>query len=254
MSELLKNGLRRKRIMNTVSKIAVIGAMECEIEEIKQQLSQLKEVFYADLKIFTGKINNFFVILSQSGVGKVNSALNTQYIIDTFKPDIIINTGVAGGVDKILKIGDIVIATSLVQHDFDVSVLGYAKGYMCTGQDKDKPTKFYCDNDLINKFENALQKNDVSTKIHKGIIASGDTFVSDKKQKEEINSYFGALAVEMEGAAIAQVATRNKVPFVVTRTISDLADGTATEYQNEFEKTFSRLSAETLKVFLKDYN
>ena len=142
--------------MNTVSKIAIIGAMDCEITDIKKELSDLKEQNYADLKIFTGIINNRFIVLAQSGVGKVNAALNTQYIIDTYKPDIIINTGVAGGIADGLDIGDIVIGTYLVQHDFDVTALGYAKGYMCTGIEKDKPTKYYCDKNLIDKFQDSL--------------------------------------------------------------------------------------------------
>ena len=238
--------------MNTISKIAIIGAMDCEISDIKKELSNLKEEKYADLKIFTGTINDKFIVLAQSGVGKVNAALNTQYIIDTYKPDIIINTGVAGGIADGLDVGDIVIGTYLVQHDFDVTVLGYAKGYMCTGIEKDKPTKYYCDEYLINKFQASLEKSMPSNKIHQGIIASGDKFVSGKEMKKEINEYFGAIAVEMEGCAVAQVATKNKIPFVITRAISDLADGKTAEYQNEFEKKMSAVSTQTIKIFLKN--
>ena len=238
--------------MDTISKIAIIGAMDCEINDIKNELSELKEQNYADLKIFTGTINDKFIILAQRGVGKVNAALNTQYIIDTYKPDIIINTGVAGGIADGLDVGDIVIGTYLVQHDFDVTVLGYARGYMCTGVEKDKPTKYYCDKILIKKFQNSLEQNMPVTKIHQGVIASGDKFVSGKEIKKEINEYFGAIAVEMEGCAIAQVATRNKIPFVVTRAISDLADGKTAEYQNEFEKKMSQVSTQTIKIFLKN--
>jgi adenosylhomocysteine nucleosidase len=238
--------------MNTISKIAIIGAMDCEINDIKKEITDLEEQNYADLKIFTGTINNKFIILAQSGVGKVNAALNTQYIIDTFKPDIIINTGVAGGIADGLDVGDIVIGTYLVQHDFDVTVLGYARGYMCTGEEKDKPTKFYCDKELVEKFPSSLQQNMPAKKIHQGVIASGDKFISGKEIKKEINEYFGALAVEMEGCAIAQVATRNKIPFVLTRAISDLADSKSAEDQNEFERKMSKVSTQTIKVFLKN--
>ncbi len=238
--------------MNTIFKIAVIGAMECEIDAIKKEMSDLKEENYADLKIFTGTINGKIIVLSQSGVGKVNAALNTQYIIDTYKPDIIVNTGVAGGIAEGLDIGDIVIGTYLVQHDFDVTALGYAKGYMCTGIEKDKPTKYYCDKNLIESFQTSLEQSMPKQKIHQGIIASGDRFVSGKEIKKEINEYFGAKAVEMEGCAIAQVATRNKIPFGVTRAISDLADGKTAEYQNEFEKKISEVSTQTIKMFLKN--
>lgn len=238
--------------MNIISKISIIGAMECEIDDIKKELSDVKEHSYADLKIYTGNIKDKFIILAQSGVGKVNAALNTQYIINTFKPDIIINTGVAGGIADGLEVGDIVIGTYLVQHDFDVTVLGYAKGYMCTGVEKDKPTKYYCDKNLVDKFQSSLEKNMASTKIHQGVIASGDKFISGKEIKKEINEYFGAIAVEMEGCAIAQVATRNKIPFVVTRAISDLADGKTAEYQNEFENKMSQVSTKTIKIFLEN--
>jgi len=238
--------------MNIISKIAIIGAMECEISAIKKELFDLKEENYTDLKIFTGAINNKFIILAQSGVGKVNAALNAQYIIDTYNPNIIINTGVAGGISDGLDIGDVVIGTYLVQHDFDVTALGYAKGYMCTGIEKDKPTKYYCDKKLVERFQSYLEQNMPKQKIHLGIIASGDKFVSGKDSKKEINEYFGAIAVEMEGCAIAQVATRNKIPFVVTRAISDLADGKTVQYQNEFEKKMSEVSTQTIKIFLKN--
>jgi len=238
--------------MSIISKIAIIGAMDCEISAIKKEMFDLKEENYADLKIFTGTINGKFIILAQSGIGKVNAALNTQYIIDTYKPNIIINTGVAGGISDELDIGDIVIGTYLVQHDFDVTVLGYARGYMCTGVEKGKPTKYYCDKELVEKFQSCLEQNMSKQKIHQGVIASGDKFISGKEIKKEINEYFGAIAVEMEGCAIAQVATKNKIPFVVTRTISDLADGKVAQYQNEFEEKMSEVSTQTIKIFLKN--
>ena len=236
--------------MNTISKIAIIGAMDCEIEDIKKEVSDLKEQNYADLKIFTGTINNKVVILAQSGVGKVNAALNTQYIIDTFKPNIIINTGVAGGIANGLDVGDVVIGTYLVQHDFDVTVLGYARGYMCTGIEKDKPTKYYCDKNLIETFQTCLEQNMPVTKIHQGIIASGDKFVSGKEIKKEINEYFGALAVEMEGCAIAHTCFANNVPFVIIRCMSDTADDSVKETYSE--ETASRLSSTFLLEVIKE--
>lgn len=237
--------------MTTTSKIAVLGAMECEVEEVKNYLTDLKEQIYADLKVYTGNIGNKFIVLAQTGIGKVNAALNCQYIIDTFKPDEIINIGVAGGIANDLEIGDIIIGTYLVQHDFDVSVLGCAKGYMCTGIEQDKPTKYFCSKDIAEKFKKSLVNLINSNKICEGIIASGDQFVSDKKLKEEINKTFDALAVEMEGAAIAQVATRNKIPFAVIRVISDLADGKTEEYKNVFEKKTSEILAEAIKKTLE---
>ncbi len=235
--------------MNITTKIAVIGAMSCEVNELKNCLSDLKEISYHDLKIFTGTINNKFVILSQSGIGKVNAAINAQYIIDTFHPDTIINTGVAGGLGKDLKIGDIVVADYLVQHDFDVTFLGYAKGNICNGTDKTKPTKYYSDKNLTDTFEKIINGKMAETKYHKGVIASGDIFISDKQQKEKINKKFNAVAVEMEGCAVAQTAARNEVPFVVIRAISDMADGTEGEYRVNLED-IAKKAATTVHNFL----
>ncbi len=235
--------------MNTIPKIAIIGAMSCEINEIKNYLTDLKENSYQDLKIFTGTIGNKFVILSQSGIGKVNAAINAQYIIDTFHPDMIINTGVAGGLGNGLKIGNIIIAEYLVQHDFDVTFLGYAKGNMCNGKDKTKPTKYYCDKNLTENFEKIINEKMPEIKYYKGVIASGDIFVSDKKRKEEINKTFGAIAVEMEGCAVAQAASRNGVPFIIIRAISDLADGTKDEYRFNLED-IAKLASKTVESFL----
>ena len=232
-----------------MKKIAIIGAMSCEIDEIKKCLTDLKEISYQDLKIFTGNINNKFIILAQSGMGKVNAAINTQYIIDTFHPDTIINTGVAGGLGKGLKIGDIVVAEYLVQHDFDVTFLGYAKGYMFLGEDRKSPTKYLCDKKLLETFEDLLNKKMPEIKYYKGVIASGDIFVSDKEQKEDINKTFNAIAVEMEGAAVAQTAGRNKIPFLVIRAISDMADGTEGEYRMNLED-IAKLAANSVKNFL----
>ncbi len=211
-------------------------------------MSDLKEQKYADLKIFTGIINNRFIVLAQSGVGKVNAALNTQYIIDTYKPNIIINTGVAGGIADGLDVGDIVIGTYLVQHDFDVTVLGYAKGYMCTGKNPDKPTVFYSDKTLISEFEAAAKG---SLNVHKGVIASGDTFVSDKNKKQDIKNTFNASVVEMEGAAIAQTATVNCIPFLIVRAISDLADDTAAQDHEFVETEMAELSSSAIEKLLE---
>ena len=232
-----------------MKKTAIIGAMSCEIDEIKNCLTDLKEISYQDLKIFTGNIKNKFIILAQSGMGKVNAAINTQYIIDTFHPDTIINTGVADGLGKGLKIGDIVVAEYLVQHDFDVTFLGYAKGYMFLGEDRKSPTKYLCDKNLIEVFEKLLKEKMSEIKYYKGVIASGDIFVSDKKQKEKINKKFNAIAVEMEGAAVAQTAVRNKIPFLVIRAISDMADGTEGEYKMNLED-IAKLAAGTVREFL----
>ncbi len=231
--------------------IGIIGAMDCEVNQLKAKLVDEKVVEVGDLKFHLGKIHNHNVIVVKSGVGKVNAAICTQYIIDKFNPDYIINTGIGGGVACDLQVGDLVVGTELVQYDFDVSAIGYAKGYMCTGVNPDKPTKFYSDETLINAFEKAVASAAPSLNVHKGVIATGDCFVSDMNKKKEIRDTFNASAVEMEGAAIAQTATANKVPFVIVRAISDLADDCAAEAHEFVETEMAELSSSAIEYLLQ---
>lgn len=233
------------------NRTAIIGAMDCEVNRLKELLTDVKTVEHGKLKITLGKIDEREVIIAQSGVGKVNAALNTQYIIDKFNPEYIINTGVAGGLGKNLSVGDIVIGKELVQYDFDTSALGYAKGYMCTGVNKDKPTKYFSDDYLIKTFKEAVAESHSETRIHEGLIATGDTFVSDGNKKIEIRDTFNATAVEMEGCAIAQVSNANNIPCLIIRALSDLADGSATKSLEVFEKEMAEFSASTIKTLLK---
>ncbi len=229
----------------------IIGAMECEVNSLKSKLQNLEELVVGKRIFYVGELNSHKVILVQSGVGKVNSAICVQYIIDKFNPDFIINTGIAGGLGENMQVGDIVIGTEFVQYDFDVTAIGYALGYMCTGIDKDKPTKFYSDAKLINEFEKALQHTAPNIKYHKGVIASGDCFVSSLDKKLQIKNMFNALAVEMEGAAIAQTANLNKVPCVIVRAISDLADDNAAKDHEFVEEDMAEHCSSTIENLLK---
>ena len=229
--------------------IGIIGAMDCEVNALKPKLQNLEELQHGNQKIYLGNLYEHKIILVKSGVGKVNSAICTQYIIDKFNPDYIINTGIAGGIAKNLAVGDVVVAENLVQYDFDVSAIGYAKGYMCTGIEPNKPTMFYSDKNLIKFFEKSFNK-DIT--LHKGIIASGDTFVSDTNRKKEIHNLFNATAVEMEGCAIAQTATVNRVPFLVVRAISDLADNEAGKSHALVEEEIAEVSGSAIENLLKE--
>jgi adenosylhomocysteine nucleosidase len=233
--------------MNNNKTVGIIGAMDCEINQLKSKLHNLKEIKYGELVINTGELHGFYIVLVKSGVGKVNAALCTQYIIDNYHPAFIINTGIAGGVASGLQVGDIVAGSELVQYDFDVSAIGYAKGYMCTGKNPDKPTVFYSDTTLIKDFENAAKG---SLNVHTGVIASGDTFVSDKNKKKEIKETFNASAVEMEGCAIAQTAFTNGVPFIIVRAISDLADDTAAQDHEFVETEMAERSSDAIEKLL----
>mgnify|MGYP004681745629 FL=1 len=229
--------------------IGIIGAMDCEVSELKQKLENLEEIKHGNLQINLGTFYGHKIVLVKSGIGKVNAALCTQYIIDKFNPDYIINTGIAGGIAENLKVGEIVIGEKLVQYDFDVTAFGYAKGYLCTGIESDKPTYFNSDEGLMAKLERI---SDEKVKIHKGIIASGDSFISDLERKKEIHNLFNATAVEMEGCAIAQTSNANNIPFVVIRAISDLADNNATESYTFSEDEIAKVSSSVVENLLKE--
>lgn len=241
----------KKWFIKSRKTVCIIGAMECEVERLKQKLQKIKTAHHGRMIIYTGELSGHNVILTQSGVGKVNAAIGAQYIIDKYKPDIIINTGIAGGIAPELKVCDIVIGVELVQHDFDVSAIGYARGYMCTGTEPDKPTVFSSDEILIRKYEEAAEKAIPRVKLHKGLIASGDVFISDNNRKKEIRNIFNAAAVEMEGAAIAQCASKNEIPFIIIRAISDLADDNAAREHEFIETEAADLSLLSVEKFLE---
>lgn len=236
--------------MKNNSKIAVIGAMDCEIELLRNLLENPEEIQAGKFTVFKGKFGKHEVIVARSGVGKVAAASCTQFLTDKFQPDCIINTGVAGGIAEDLKIGDVVIATKLVHHDFDATALGYARGYVCNGINPKEPTYFYADELLNEKFEEVARKTLPQENLHTGIIASGDMFIGTVEKKTELKKLFNATAGEMESAAIAQTAFLNNIPFLIVRAISDLADGTKTENFGEFEHHSAQISAEIIKNLL----
>lgn len=195
----------------------MIGIIVAEIEEMNALKEIMENINYIDiynLKIYTGKINNKDVLLIRSGVGKVNAARVCQIITDKFNLECIINVGSAGGLNENLNIGDIVVGKKLVQHDFDVSAFGREKGFI------PETGKFFeSDKNLLEKCKNIKIDNQ---KVVTGIIGSGDIFLTVPNLKEQIKQNFNCDCVEMEGAAIAQVCTLNKIPFLVIRSISDI--------------------------------
>ncbi|MBQ2645365.1 5'-methylthioadenosine/adenosylhomocysteine nucleosidase [bacterium] len=232
--------------------VAIIGAMDCEVELLKNILTEQETIEAGRFSILKGKIGNHEVVVAKSGVGKVCASSCTQFLIDKFSPVCIVNTGIAGGIASDLSIGDVVIATELVQHDFDATALGYARGYMCNGINPDRPTVFYADKTLIEIFEKSASQTIEKSRLHKGIIASGDMFVGSAEKKQEIKKIFNASAAEMEGAAIAQTAFLNNVPFIIIRAVSDLADGTATDSLADFEYKSAQISSAIIKDLLNN--
>lgn len=194
--------------------IGIIAAMDEEIKEIKNLMENIIETTYFNKTFFRGIIQNKDVVLVKCGVGKVNAAAVTQLLIDKFEVEGVINVGSAGALNYDLNIGDIVISTGLVQHDFDITCFGHKKGYIT-----DIGRIIYADEKLINIFENSINKININTV--KGIIATGDQFYNNPEIKKEIHKEFNAWCDEMEGAAVAQVCMLSDIPFVVIRSISD---------------------------------
>ena len=184
----------------------------------------------------------------QSGVGKVNAALCTQLLIQTFKVDSVINTGIAGATGKGLKIYDFVVSTEAVYHDFDTTLFGYK-----LGQVPGMPETYKADEKLADLALKAFENSDISSqhKIMKGRIASGDQFISSAEKKDFIVKNFQPACVEMEGCAIAHACYANKVPFVIIRCMSDCADEEAKEAYEEVKasKASSSFLLEVIKEF-----
>ncbi len=216
-------------ITNMKNITAILGAMPEEVSKIVEHMNVLKEHKWNNFTIYEGTFEQVNVIVAKSGVGKVMASLFTQYIIDKFPINRIIFTGLAGALAENLNIGDIIVAKDLVQHDMDVTNLGFQIGQIPYTDIRFVKT----DNDL---FETAIKYKGNSHQVVCGRILTGDTFVTHEQQLL-LKSRFQELkgdAVEMEGAAVALVAQINNVPCIVIRTISDKADGSALMNFNEF--------------------
>ncbi|MBW8348194.1 5'-methylthioadenosine/S-adenosylhomocysteine nucleosidase [Bacillus sp. IITD106] len=199
-------------------KIAIIGAMEEEVSLLRNNITNKQIIEVAGCEFTSGNIGEKQVVLLKSGIGKVNAAMSTTILLEKFKPDIIINTGSAGGYNPNLNIGDLVISTEVRHHDVDVTIFDYEYG-----QVPQMPPAFLADSSLIETALKAAEKLEGIQAV-KGLIATGDSFMNDPERVEFVRSKFQDLqAVEMEAAAIAQVAYQFNVPFVIIRSLSDIA-------------------------------
>ena len=226
-----------------MKKVGIIAAMQEEMETIKELMCEILERKIYDLTFFEGKINQKECVLVQCGVGKVNSSRTAQILIDKFDIEYIINVGSAATANDELEIGDIVIGKDLVQHDFDITAFGHKKGYISNvGESVRSNAK------LIEKFEEVI--NDIENRDYKiklGTIASGDIFCTEVEMKKKINSKFNADAIEMEGAAIAQVCYLDNIPFIIVRSISDNPKGQNNITFEEYLELASKRCREILK-------
>lgn len=199
-------------------KIAIIGAMEEEVTLLREKIEDKTQEVIAGCEYTSGKMDGVDVVLLRSGIGKVNAALSTAILLDRYKPDYVINTGSAGGYNPQLNVGDVVISTEVRHHDVDVTVFGYEYG-----QVPQLPPAFLADSRLVEVAEKCA-KAIKDIQVVRGLIATGDSFMNDPARVEFIRDKFTDLqAVEMEAAAIAQVSYQFGTPFVVIRSLSDIA-------------------------------
>ena len=212
--------------------IGIIGAMEVEVAILKEKMEDVRIIKKASMDFYEGILAGKKVVVVRSGIGKVNAGICAQILADVFSVDAIINTGIAGSLNKNINIGDIVLSTDVVEHDMDATGFGYRKG-----QIPQMPVFFFNADDNLRRLAAEVCKEvNPDIQVFEGRIASGDQFVCDQDVKNRIVSEFSAYATEMEGAAIGQAAYLNEIPFLVVRAISDKADGSAQMDYSEFEK------------------
>lgn len=216
----------------------IIGAMDVEIELLLQEMKssgEVKKTSKASLRFYEGKIGSTSLVLVKSGIGTVNAALCAQILISEFHVTHLINTGIAGALSKELRVLDIVLSSDAVYHDFKVTAFGY-KPCVIPGMES---SVFKADTKLIEKAKQAYSDGNFIHKLYTGRIASGNIFVSETAQKiaicTDVQNLDGVspIAVEMEGAAIAHVASLNTIPFLIIRTISDTADETVEQGEHK---------------------
>lgn len=225
--------------------IALVGAMQPEIELLRQSLEGCNEIQHGAFTVYRGRYADKDVVLVLSGIGKVNAALSTAVLLQ-YHPDCVINTGSAGGLGKDLQVGDVVIGTQTAHHDADVTAFGYAHGQL-----PQMPARFESDAHLCRAAQQAASAFS-GANVHSGLIVSGDQFIHSAEKVAQLRALFpDALAVEMEAAAIAQSCHQFGVPFVVIRALSDLADAEASISFETFLQQASVHSAQMVQNLLR---
>lgn len=222
--------------MSSKPMFAIIGAMDAEIEEYLRHIEDEKIHLWHDFTFYEGRLYSHPVVVVKSGIGKVFAAMITQHLIDCYTPTHVIFTGVAGALNPGYEIGDVVLSSDCVQHDMDVSTLGFERGRIPYTDYQ----FFSADPTLIDLAKQA----EVNHPIHIGRILTGDQFFTQKKLRETayLTQELKGDAIKMEGAAVGQVCALNKIPFLIVRTISDKADEQAPVNFTEFLPEIARNS------------
>ena len=217
--------------------IAIMGAMPEEIEPILEHLGEYRSYAIAGNLYYQGRYKGIDLVVAYSKIGKVFASLSASVMIQHFKAKKLLFSGVAGAISEDLKIGDLIAATKLCQHDLDITAFGHPYGYVPEG-------KVYVESDEELLFLAQEVAKEKGIDLKEGIIATGDQFIADPAKKEWIKKTFGADALEMEGAAVAVVCDAFDVPFFILRSISDAADMDAGFDFDTFLKSSSKISAD----------
>ncbi|RXJ54646.1 5'-methylthioadenosine/adenosylhomocysteine nucleosidase [Candidatus Marinarcus aquaticus] len=222
-----------------MTKLAVMGAMEEEIEPLLEHFNDVKITEFAKNKYYEVTYNGLEIVIAYSKIGKVFASLTASTLIEKFGCDTLLFSGVAGGINPELKIGDLIIANKLCQHDLDITAFGHPHGFVPGG------AVFVETSIELNSIAKEVASEN-GLKVIEGVIATGDQFVHSNERKEFIESTFKADALEMEGASVAVVCDALNVPCFILRAISDTADMDAGFDFDEFLKSSAKNSAEYL--------
>lgn len=223
--------------------LGIIGAMDVETNAIKNKVQGQRHTLIAGIDFVSGEIDNQKVCVAMCSPGKVNAAICTQAMIDNFAVDEVINVGVGCSLSEDVVIKDVVIASSVCQHDADTTALGDPVGFIY-GIDE---VKIKTDDEISQKLYSSAVACGVKT--HRGTIASGDIFIADTQLKEKIVTDFNAVCGEMEGGAIGHTCRANNIPFAVIRCISD---GGNEESQLDYP-TFKKIAADISTAIIFDF-
>ena len=230
-----------------MKKIGIIGAMEVEIASLKSAMKVSRMLKKAQMEFLEGELEGCQAVVVRSGIGKVNAAVCTQILVDEFGVDGVINTGIAGSLKAEINIGDIVLSTDVLHHDMDATGFGYPLGQI----PQMDAFSFQADEQMRKLAKEVCEEVNPEIRVFEGRVVSGDQFISSREVKDKIKENFDGCCTEMEGAAIAQTAYLNQIPFVIIRAISDKADDSATMDYPTFEKQAVEHSVRLTRGFLK---
>ena len=236
--------------MSKYKVIGIIGAMDEEVNNLKELITDVQVSTVASMDFYQGKLSGNDVVVVRSGIGKVNAAICAQILIDKFDVSVIINTGIAGSLNADINIGDIVLSKDALEHDMDATSFGYDLAVIPRMQE----SVFKGDEYLIDLTKKVCEENIKDINVFVGRVVTGDQFISDKNKKNWLVENFKGDCTEMEGAAIAHTAYLNNVPFLIIRAISDKADDSAQMDYPTFEAMAIQNSVKLLTSMVEKIN